>query len=317
MSGAAAFAWEPDKGAYVGRDAPRRRRLDDPLVQHRGLLRLPPDEQLGGGRQDLLPTSCATTWRRCSPRPTARPATRPPPAGALDLRPGRRLRRHQAKSRSTTWTASSRASIRACETCKHRHGWYAADPARRQDRSGSNAIAHIDLRPASAQVYELDGGDATSRAGVRAALGRRAGGRRLGDRGGLPRPARTAATSLVFEAPGHRQAARSPRPSCRAACRSASTATGSAQPPLGARSPLRSRSRRPCAPPARTGISGGPSSQSSSAWSTAASSLGASSHSALWMWVAVVGAIGAVGGHIGSPKLTIGKTPSWGTVALE
>jgi len=47
------------------------------------------------------------------------------------------------------------------ETLRHRHGWYAADP------SGSktvrlNSIAHLDLQTGRRQVYELDGGDATS-----------------------------------------------------------------------------------------------------------------------------------------------------------
>ena len=47
------------------------------------------------------------------------------------------------------------------ETLQHRHAWYAADP------SGSktvrlNALAHLDLKTGKRQVYELDGGDATS-----------------------------------------------------------------------------------------------------------------------------------------------------------
>ena len=47
------------------------------------------------------------------------------------------------------------------ETRKHRHGWYAADPG------GSktvrlNSIAHLDLETGVRQLYELDGGDATS-----------------------------------------------------------------------------------------------------------------------------------------------------------
>ena len=47
------------------------------------------------------------------------------------------------------------------ETRKHRHGWYAADP------TGSktvrlNSIAHLDLQTGKRQVYELEGGDATS-----------------------------------------------------------------------------------------------------------------------------------------------------------
>jgi carotenoid cleavage dioxygenase len=47
------------------------------------------------------------------------------------------------------------------ETLKHRHGWYAADPG---GKSGVrlNAIAHLDLQTGKRQVYELDGGDATS-----------------------------------------------------------------------------------------------------------------------------------------------------------
>ena len=47
------------------------------------------------------------------------------------------------------------------ETLEHRHAWYAADPG------GSktvrlNSLAHLDLKTGKRQVYELDGGDATS-----------------------------------------------------------------------------------------------------------------------------------------------------------
>lgn len=47
------------------------------------------------------------------------------------------------------------------ETLKHRHGWYAADPT----NSGTIrqcALAHLDLSTGKRQVYELDGGDLTS-----------------------------------------------------------------------------------------------------------------------------------------------------------
>jgi carotenoid cleavage dioxygenase len=47
------------------------------------------------------------------------------------------------------------------ETRKHRHGWYAADPT----SSGTIkqcAIAHLDLQTGKRQVYELTGGDLTS-----------------------------------------------------------------------------------------------------------------------------------------------------------
>jgi len=47
------------------------------------------------------------------------------------------------------------------ETLKHRHGWYAADPT----ASGTIkqcAIAHMDFQTGKRQVYELNGGDLTS-----------------------------------------------------------------------------------------------------------------------------------------------------------
>lgn len=47
------------------------------------------------------------------------------------------------------------------ETLKHRHGWYAADP-KGTKTVRLNAIAHLDLATGKRQVFELDGGDATS-----------------------------------------------------------------------------------------------------------------------------------------------------------
>ena len=47
------------------------------------------------------------------------------------------------------------------ETLKHRHGWYAADP-RGSKTVRLNSLAHIDFQTGRRQVYELDGGDATS-----------------------------------------------------------------------------------------------------------------------------------------------------------
>jgi carotenoid cleavage dioxygenase len=47
------------------------------------------------------------------------------------------------------------------ETRKHRHGWYAADP-RGSKTVGMTALAHIDLQTGKRQVLELDGGDMTS-----------------------------------------------------------------------------------------------------------------------------------------------------------
>ena len=43
----------------------------------------------------------------------------------------------------------------------YRHGWYAADPKGAKTIKQS-AIAHLDLQTGKRQVYELDGGDATS-----------------------------------------------------------------------------------------------------------------------------------------------------------
>ncbi|MDB5475918.1 MAG: retinal pigment epithelial rane protein [Phenylobacterium sp.] len=47
------------------------------------------------------------------------------------------------------------------ETRRHRHGWYAADPAHAQTIRQS-AIAHLDLQTGKRQVYALGGGDQTS-----------------------------------------------------------------------------------------------------------------------------------------------------------
>ncbi|MET0271588.1 MAG: carotenoid oxygenase family protein [Phenylobacterium sp.] len=47
------------------------------------------------------------------------------------------------------------------ETLRHRHAWYAADPTEAKTVR-LNAIAHLDLQTGKRQVYELSGGDATS-----------------------------------------------------------------------------------------------------------------------------------------------------------
>jgi carotenoid cleavage dioxygenase len=47
------------------------------------------------------------------------------------------------------------------ETRAHRHGWYAADPTNAKTIKQS-AIAHLDLKTGKRQVYELAGGDMTS-----------------------------------------------------------------------------------------------------------------------------------------------------------
>jgi len=47
------------------------------------------------------------------------------------------------------------------ETLKHRHAWYAADPSGAKTIRQS-AIAHLDLTTGKRQVYELNGGDQTS-----------------------------------------------------------------------------------------------------------------------------------------------------------
>lgn len=47
------------------------------------------------------------------------------------------------------------------ETLAHRHAWYAADPTGAKTIR-QNAIAHLDLQTGRRQVYELTGGDATS-----------------------------------------------------------------------------------------------------------------------------------------------------------
>jgi hypothetical protein len=76
MRGKPAFAWEPEKGSHVGvmrRDARASRRC---AGSHRSLLRLPPDERLGRGRQDLCRRDAICPPRRCSPMPMARRESR-------------------------------------------------------------------------------------------------------------------------------------------------------------------------------------------------------------------------------------------------
>ena len=160
MKGGPAFAWEPDKGSYVGvmrrdADVSTIRWFNAPAcyVFH------PLNSWEDGDRIycDVMRYDVAPLF------PNA------------DGSPG-----DKAAARLVRWTfdlAGNSDAIREetlddldgefprvdprVETLKHRHGWYAADPS---GRAGVrlNAIAHLDLQSGKRQVYALDAGDATS-----------------------------------------------------------------------------------------------------------------------------------------------------------
>ncbi len=127
MGGKPPFAWEPDKGSYVG---VMRRDADVSTIRWFNAPACYVFHPLNSWRPTARSTvtSCVTMWRRCSPRPTAR-------------------RGDKAAARLTRWTFDLNSNSDAIreevlddldgefprvdprvETRKHRHGWYAADP---------------------------------------------------------------------------------------------------------------------------------------------------------------------------------------------
>ncbi|TAJ69920.1 MAG: carotenoid oxygenase family protein [Phenylobacterium sp.] len=160
MSGKPAFAWEPEKGSYVGvmrRDADvstiRWFNTEACYVFHP----LNSWEEDGKIFCDMMRYDVAPLFPKA------------------DGSPG-----DKAAARLVRWTFDLNGASDAIketplddldgefprvdprvETLKHRHGWYAADP------TGSGtikqcAIAHLDLATGKRQLYELTGGDLTS-----------------------------------------------------------------------------------------------------------------------------------------------------------
>jgi carotenoid cleavage dioxygenase-like enzyme len=160
MKGGPAFAWEPDKGSHVG---VMRRDADVSSIRWFNAPACYVFHPLNGWEEgdkiycDVMRYDVAPLF------PNA------------DGSPG-----DKAAARLVRWTfdlAGNSDTIKEeplddldgefprvdprVETRKHRHGWYAADP------SGTktvrlNSIAHLDLETGRRQLYELDGGDATS-----------------------------------------------------------------------------------------------------------------------------------------------------------
>ena len=160
MRGGPAFAWEPEKGAFVGVMARDAGGGHHPLVRDRGLLRLPPDERLGGRLEDLRRRdgiSVRTPVPQCRRQPRSRRSGAP---GSLDVRSGRRIERHQARTARRQAGEFPRFDERRAGLA-YRHGWFAAN-TRNPGALHFDAIAHIDLATGKRAIFELPSGDATS-----------------------------------------------------------------------------------------------------------------------------------------------------------
>ena len=213
------------QGLARRRDGPRRRRRDHPLVHHRRLLRLPPDERLGGGRQDLRRRD-GISGRAALPDARRQHAARTPLAQLVrwtfDLadalehdqaraagRPGRRVPALRRAARG--------ALLPARLVRRHQR--------RRRDTIRFDTIAHIDHATGRRVDCRFAGRRLARRAGVRAAHRRTRPRATAGWWRWSTAARRTAATSWS-STPRTSPRARSPSPGCRAASRSASTATG-------------------------------------------------------------------------------------------
>ena len=145
-------------------------------------------------------------------------------AGALDFRPRRRLRHDQAR-------AARRPARRVPALRRAPRGpglparLVRRQAPRRQNDGGFDTIAHVDLQTGKRTDLCVRRRRCAGRAGFRPALRRTRRRRRVGHRGGLPRRARTAATSRCSTPPVSRPD-RSAWPRCRAGFPSAFTETG-------------------------------------------------------------------------------------------
>jgi len=160
MSGKPAFAWEPDKGSYVG---VMRRDADVSTIRWFNTEACYVFHPLNSWEEDGKIFCDVMRYDVAPLFPKA------------DGSPG-----DKAAARLVRWTFDLNGASDAIketplddldgefprvdprvETLKHRHGWYAADP------TGSGtikqcAIAHLDLKTGKRQLYELSGGDLTS-----------------------------------------------------------------------------------------------------------------------------------------------------------
>ncbi|MBJ7408912.1 MAG: carotenoid oxygenase family protein [Phenylobacterium sp.] len=160
MSGKPAFAWEPEKGSYVG---VMRRDADVSTIRWFNTEACYVFHPLNSWEEDGKIFCDVMRYDVAPLFPKA------------DGSPG-----DKAAARLVRWTFDLNGASDAIketplddldgefprvdprvETLKHRHGWYAADP------TGSGtikqcALAHLDLQTGKRQVYQLNGGDLTS-----------------------------------------------------------------------------------------------------------------------------------------------------------
>lgn len=160
MSGLPPFAWEPDKGSFVG---VMRRDGDVSSIRWFNTEACYIFHPLNGWEEDGK-IHCDVMRYDVAPLfPNA------------DGSPG-----DKAAARLVRWTFDLNGASDAIketplddldgefprvdprvETRKHRHGWYAADPTGSRTVR-QHALAHMDFQTGKRQVYELSGGDVTS-----------------------------------------------------------------------------------------------------------------------------------------------------------
>jgi carotenoid cleavage dioxygenase len=160
MKGLPAYAWEPDKGSHVG-----VMRRDGDVASIRW-FNAPPSyvfhpmnawEEGGKIIADVFRYDTAPLFPNADGSPGARAAARLV-RWTFDLAAGSDAIKEEPLDDLDG--EFPRVDPRV-ETRKHRHGWYAADPGGAKTvRQGG--IAHIDFATGRRQLYELDGGDATS-----------------------------------------------------------------------------------------------------------------------------------------------------------
>lgn len=160
MSGKPAFAWEPEKGAYVGvmrRDGSvddiRWFNTEACYVFHP----LNAWEADGKLYADVMRYDAAPLFPNADGSPGRKTAARLV-RWTFDLDGDSDAIREEALDDLDG--EFPRVDPRV-ETRKHRHGWYAADPSGAKTVK-QTAIAHLDLSTGRRQAYELTGGDMTS-----------------------------------------------------------------------------------------------------------------------------------------------------------
>ncbi|MGH6908844.1 MAG: carotenoid oxygenase family protein [Phenylobacterium sp.] len=160
MSGRPPFAWEPEKGSYVGvmrRDADvstmRWFNTEACYVFHP----LNSWEVDGKIYCDVMRYDVAPLFPKADGSPGDRAAARLV-RWTFDLNSNSDAIKEEALDDLDG--EFPRVDPRV-ETRAHRHGWYAADPTNAKTIKQS-AIAHLDLKTGKRQVYELTGGDMTS-----------------------------------------------------------------------------------------------------------------------------------------------------------